>query len=90
MQGEIEKGLHDLGETLQKEADNFSKSPTGEKIKNEIDDFGTRINSSETRTIIYEDLISALKVANSELSNAINRIGKKTSSSSDAEEKPEP
>jgi len=75
MQNEIENGLRDLSLSLQQEADNFSKSPTGEKIKAEIDDIGTRINTGETKSKIYEDLISALKVANSELSSAINRIG---------------
>lgn len=81
MQNEIENGLRDLSLSLQQEADNFSKSPAGEKIKAEIDDIGTRINTGETKSKIYEDLISALKVANSELSSAINRIGQ--------EEKPE-
>lgn len=92
VQDEIETGLHDLGATLQKEADNFSRSPTGEKIKNEIDDIGTRINSGETRTKVYEDLISALKVANSELSSAIERIGKKSAppDGTEAEKTPEP
>lgn len=75
MQNEIEIGLRDLSLSLQQEADNFSKSPTGEKIKAEIDDIGTRINTGETKSKIYEELISALKVANSELSSAINRIG---------------
>lgn len=92
VQNEIEKGLHDLGATLQQEADNFSRSPTGEKIKNEIDDIGTRINTGETRTRIYEDLISALKVANSELSGAIDRIEKAAASppSSEAEDTQQP
>lgn len=91
VQNEIEKGLHDLGTTLQKEADDFSNSPTGERLKNEIDDIGTRISTSETRAKIYEDLISALKVANNELSSAINRIGNKaaTSTANETEEKQE-
>ena len=75
MQNEIENGLRDLSLSLQQEAENFSKSPTGEKIKAEIDDIGTRISTGETKSKIYEDLISALKVANTELSIAINRIG---------------
>jgi hypothetical protein len=75
VQNEIENGLRDLSVSLQQEAGNFSKSSTGEKIKAEIDDIGTRISSGETTSKIYEDLISALKVANAELSSAINRIG---------------
>lgn len=75
VQAEFEKGLRELSETLQKEADNFSNSPTGEKIKSEFEDIGARINSGEAKTRFYEDLISALKLANSELSGAIDRFG---------------
>jgi hypothetical protein len=58
VQNEIESGLRDLSLSLQQEADNFSKSPTGEKIKAEIDDIGTRINTGEAKSKIYEDLYS--------------------------------
>lgn len=75
VQTEIENGLRELSVTLQQEAENFSKSPTGEKIKSEMDEIGTRIRSGETQSRIYDDLISALKVANSELASAIDRIG---------------
>jgi hypothetical protein len=92
MQAEIENGLREFSNSIQREADNFSKSNTGEKIKSDIGEFGKRINSGETQSRIYEDIISALKTANSELSKVIEKIdqdkSQSTAPASDETEKP--
>ena len=74
MQVEIENGLRELGSSLQHEAEKFSNSPAGEKMKAEMDGFGERIRSGEAQTRIYDDILSALKAANSELSKVMLRI----------------
>jgi hypothetical protein len=90
MQAEIENGLREFSNSLQREADSFSRSTTGEKIKSDIGEIGKRINSGETQSRIYEDIISALKTANSELSKVIEKIDQdKSQSSPPASDEPE-
>lgn len=66
-QDEIETGLTDVVAALKKEADEFSTSPSGQQIKDEIDDLRRRWESGETETKARQELMNAIRLANNEL-----------------------
>jgi len=67
LQNEIESGLVDVAAALRKEADEFSASVPGQQIKEEIDDLRQRWESGETETKARQELMNAIRLANSEL-----------------------
>ncbi len=73
LQQEIESGLVELESAIKREAENFSNSPTGQQVKNDVNKIGEKINTSETPELIRQELIKALQAANFELQNIINR-----------------
>jgi hypothetical protein len=73
LQQEIESGLQELETTIKREAETFSNSPTGERLKQDVSKLGEKINTSDTPELIRQELIKALQTANFELQNIINR-----------------
>lgn len=67
IQNEIETGLSDVVAALKQEADEFSTSPPGKQIKEEIDDLRRRWESGETETKARQELMNAIRMANNEL-----------------------
>jgi len=74
LQQEIETGLSDLVQTLQKEADAFSQSPTGQQMKTDLNDLVQKVRSSEADTRLRSELINALKAVNTELKKAASHL----------------
>jgi hypothetical protein len=76
LQGEIETGLADLGSSLKKAAADFETSPTGQRLKADIDDFGERVRSGEVESKLRSELLEALRAVNIELEKAAARLEK--------------
>jgi hypothetical protein len=76
LQNEIETGLADLGSSLKKAAADFETSPTGQRLKADIDDFGERVRSGEVESKLRSELLEALRAVNSELEKAAARLEK--------------
>jgi hypothetical protein len=76
LQSEIETGLADLGSSLKKAAADFETSPTGQRLKADIDDFGERVRSGEVESKLRSELLEALRAVNIELEKAAARLEK--------------
>lgn len=72
IQQEIETGLDELGVTLRREAENFASSPTGQQIREDVQDLGERLRTGEAQTKIRQEMLSILQTANSELKKVID------------------
>jgi hypothetical protein len=68
LEDEIRAGLADLGVTLNEAASDFRQSQTGQQLKEDVNDFRKRVHSGEVSTKVHDELINALRMANSELS----------------------
>jgi len=73
VQEELITGLSGLGSTLKHEADNFAGSAAGQQIKNGVEQVGERLRSTETQEKVRQELLFALKTANTELQKVIDR-----------------
>lgn len=81
VQEELITGLNGLGATLKNEADNFAGSPAGQKIKTGVEQVGERLRSVETQEKVRQELLNALKTANTELQKVIERWSARDASS---------
>ncbi len=70
VQDEIEKGLNDLGSTLNEAAAEFNQSPTGQRIKSDVEDLRQRMRNGEMEATLRSELLNALRMANEELGKA--------------------
>jgi hypothetical protein len=66
-QQEIEDGLSALASTIRMEASTFSDSPTGQRLKTDLNDLQERMRTGEVETKAREEIIKALKIINTEL-----------------------
>ena len=83
VQDELITSLNGLGSTLRQEADNFTNSPAGQQIKNGVEQVGERLRSAETQEKVRQELLNALKAANTELQKVIDRWSAKTEGSTE-------
>ena len=74
LQQEIETGLSELVDTLKNEADTFVESPTGQKMKTEVDNMRQRVQTGEADAAIKSELLKALQTVNAELQKAVDRL----------------
>lgn len=70
---ELESNLNELSATLRKEMDEFRESPTGQRLKDDLDDLGERVRSGAAESRVREELLAALRAANQELSKVAQR-----------------
>ena len=87
LQDEVLTGLNEFGQTLQNEADGFAESPTGQRLRSDVQNFGERIRSHEAQSKVRQELLDVLQSANSELQRVINEW---SGTQADEEEGPEP
>ena len=73
VQDEIMTSFNDLGDTLKREAEHFAESPTGQRFKSDMEDFGERVRNAETREKVRMEVLGILQNANSELQNVIDK-----------------
>jgi hypothetical protein len=73
LQQEIGEGLSDLAVTLRQEIQVFQESPTGQKLREDVEDLRQRIRSGEAEAQVRGELLTALQRVNSELAKAAER-----------------
>lgn len=67
LQQELESGLSEMADTLKREAKSAAESPTGQRIRSDLDDLGEKVRSGQVETKVRDELLSALKTVNAEL-----------------------
>jgi hypothetical protein len=67
IRSEIKGGLHQLGDTITKLANDFSESPTGKQFQEDARDFGEKVRSGEVEAKVRDELLHALNTINAEL-----------------------
>jgi len=70
LQKEIEDGLANLGASLSQAAKDFSNSPTGESLKEDMKDLQERWRTGEVRSKAHSEIVEALRKVNTELQKA--------------------
>ena len=69
-QHEIETGLEDLARTLRSAGQEFSASPTGQRLKADVHDLHERLRTRQLDERVGDELLSALRRVNDELGKA--------------------
>ena len=67
LQKEIEDGLANLGASLSQAAKDFSSSPTGQSLKEDVKDIQERWRTGEVRSKAHSENVEALRKVNTEL-----------------------
>ena len=70
LQQEIEDGLANLGASLSQAAKEFSNSPTGKTIKDDVEDLHDRWRTGEVGSKVRSEVADALRKVNDELQKA--------------------
>lgn len=73
LQKEIEDGLANLGASLSQASKDFSNSPTGKAIKEDVEDLQERWRTGEVRSKARSEIMEALRKVNDELQKAIGK-----------------
>lgn len=73
LQKEIENGLANLGSSLSQAAEDFSKSPTGQSLKEDVKDMQERWRTGEVRSKVHSEIVEALRKVNAELQKATQK-----------------
>lgn len=74
LQQEIGSGLVELGNTMKEGVRDFGESQAGQRIRTEAEQFGQRVRSGEVEGRVRQELLSALRIANEQLQNVVNRM----------------
>jgi DNA topoisomerase VI subunit B len=69
LQQEIQKGVNEF----QKAVSDFETSPTGQKLKSDVQDLGERLRAGEVEAKMRGDLLSALRTLNDALAKATTK-----------------
>jgi ElaB/YqjD/DUF883 family membrane-anchored ribosome-binding protein len=70
VQEEIQSGLTELGDTINKAVGEFSESPTGQTLKADMEDFSQRVHSGQVESKVREEILKVLRLVNDELGKA--------------------
>jgi hypothetical protein len=73
VQEELVNGVTGLGVTLKHEAGSFVNSSAGQQIKTGVEQMGERLRSVEAQEKVRQEILDALKAANTELQKVIER-----------------
>ena len=73
LQKEIEDGLANLGASLSQAAKDFSSSPTGQSLKEDVKDLQERWRTGEVRSKAHSEIVEALRKVNTELQKATKK-----------------
>lgn len=82
IQAEFANALNQLGDVLKEEAHKFKDSPAGQRVKESTQDVRERIRSRDEE--LREDLVNALRGANTRLQQTAERMGQKNAPDSGA------
>ncbi len=70
LEGEIESGLNSAASAIRGAAKEFSETPAGQRLREELRDIGQRARSGEMEAQVRQDILSALQAINRELEQA--------------------
>ena len=84
VQQDIEFSLSELGSTINKTANDFSASETGQRMKSDIHDFRQRVETGEMQDKARHEFLDVLKKVNQELTKAANKWESASTSSAQA------
>ena len=70
---ELESNLNELSATLHREMADFRESPTGQRLKDDLEGLGEKVRSGAAESRVREELLAALRAANQELSKVAQR-----------------
>ena len=87
LQEDIEAGLADFASSINKAVEDFKETPTGQKLKTDVDDFHERVKSGEVESKAREEVAAVLRSINSELEKVSKSGG--TSSKVDGDDSKE-
>ena len=73
LQQEIEVGLANLGDSLSQAAKEFTDSPTGQNLKEDVKDMHERWQTGDVGTKVRSEITEALRTVNQELQKAYQR-----------------
>ena len=73
LQQEIEDGLANLGASLSQASKDFSNSPTGKTIKEDVEDLHERWRTGEVGSKVRSEVAEALRKVNDELQKATRK-----------------
>lgn len=74
LQQEIEEGLNDITQTVERQVEDFKQSPTGQQLKADIDDLRERVRRGEAEAQLRQELLRALQTINTELEKVAARL----------------
>jgi ElaB/YqjD/DUF883 family membrane-anchored ribosome-binding protein len=74
LQQDLEEGLADLKNSLNRATDEFQSSPTGQTIKEELADLNERLHTGEVEATVRREVLNALRLANDGLKKAAEHI----------------
>lgn len=73
LQQDIEDGMASLGASLSQAAKEFSNSPTGQTIKEDVKDLQQRWQSGEVGSKVHTEVVDTLRKVNDELQKAAKK-----------------
>ena len=71
---DLEAGLSDVKASLNQAATDFAKSPTGQTLKSDIEDFNERLRTGEVESVVRREILGALRTANEGLKKAADDL----------------
>ena len=74
LQQEIEDGLEEFASTVKAEADHFSQSPTGQRLRSDVEGLQERVRTGEVETKVRDELLNALRTVNAELEKVTGKL----------------
>ena len=74
LQQDLEEGLADLKNSLNRVTDEFQASPAGQTIKEELSDLNERLRTGEVEATVRREVLNALRLANDGLKKAAEHI----------------
>lgn len=85
---ELESNLNELSANLRKEVESFNESPTAQRLKEDVETLHGKVRGEIDASGVKEDLLSALRTANRELSKVIERWSGADQGTSDSQDAP--
>ncbi|MEJ2599263.1 MAG: hypothetical protein P8Z00_13085 [Anaerolineales bacterium] len=89
-QQEIEDGINTMSTSLRKEFETFFESPTGQRLRSDVEELGEHIRSGEAQQRARDELLAAIKRANMEIQQATERWEAARGTQPAASEEPSP
>ncbi len=73
LQNEIEEGLKEMSASLNQAAQDFSSTPAGKTISDDVKDFQERWRTGQVQSKARSEIMDALRKVNDELQKVVNR-----------------